>query len=171
MTKAKDHESGLTMDRLCELITYDPKTGNFYWLITSGRCRKGELAGSLKPSGYITINIDNHRHRAHRLAWFFMLGEWPKEQVDHKNNVRSDNRWDNLREANNTQNQYNAKLSKNNKSGYKGVYWNTQRQKWHATLDILNRRIHGGFYDNVEDAAAAYKKLIDHYHGEFARTE
>ena len=169
----RDFESGLTFDRLHETLRYTPATGQFRWLVSnSGRRQAGMIAGDKKAdSGYILIGIDRVRYRAHRLAWLYMTGQWPAHQIDHINGIRSDNRWCNLREATQQQNSANMRLRSANSSGVKGVYWNKQRGKWCATLAYGRKQVHGGFYDDLNDAAAAYRNLAKSYFGEFARPE
>lgn len=165
-----DFERGLTADRVRELLRYSPSTGDFHWRVTnSARRPSGSLAGDLKPSGYVLIGIDGERYRAHRLAWLYMTGEWPSGQVDHRDRDRANNRWSNLRTATNQQNQANAGVSRNSTSGVKGVCWNKQRQKWQAKLYVGTRQVHGGFYDDIEHAAAAYRRIAQCHFGEFAR--
>jgi len=166
----KDFETKLTHARLLELLHYNPATGLWYWLITNSiRKPAGSLAGEIRQSGYVLIGIDGHRYRAHRLAWFYMHGEWPPRQVDHENNQRADNRWHNLRLATNQQNQMNQTISRNNTSGYKGVTWSRQRQKWQAKLNLGDKQIHGGFFADKENAAMAYLALARKHFGSFAR--
>ena len=89
----------LTINRLKEVLRYDAETGLFTWIVrTSNRVKIGSVAGTL-VCGYLSIHIDGERFQAHRLAWFYMKGNWPYAQLDHRNGVRSDNRWNNLREA------------------------------------------------------------------------
>jgi hypothetical protein len=165
-----DFESGLTAARLRELLRYDPATGAFVWLVTnSARRPAGSPAGERKPSGYVLIGIDGRRYRAHRLAWLWMTGEWPNLQVDHRDTDRANNRWSNLRLATNQQNQINSRAPKNSTSGVKGVFWSKQTGKWAAKLNVAGRQIHGGFHDNIEDAASAYLNLARSHFGEFAR--
>lgn len=167
----KDFETGLTADRLREVLSYSPSSGEFHWRIMSS-CRKpvGSLAGDKKKdSGYVLIGVDCFRYRAHRLAWLYMTGEWPPRQVDHEDTNRSNNRWANLRLATNQQNQANSGTSKNSASGVKGVFWSKQREKWQTKINVNGRQIHGGFHDCLEDAAAAYLKLAREHFGEFAR--
>lgn len=166
----KDFETGLTAARLRQVLNYDPATGAFLWLVTnSARKPAGSAAGEVRDSGYVMIGIDRRRYRAHRLAWLYMTGEWPADQVDHKDIDRSNNRWQNLRAATNQRNQANTHVSRNNKCGVKGVFWNKQRQKWQAKITIKGHPIHGGFFDRLEDAGAAYAAMARRYFGEFAR--
>ncbi len=167
----KDFERGLTADRLREVLRYSPSTGEFHWrVMCSARRPAGTLAGDKKKvSGYVLIGVDGFRYRAHRLAWLYMTGEWPAKQVDHEDTDRANNRWENLRPATNQQNQANSRLSKNNKSGVKGVFWNERLQKWQAKINVGRRQIHGGYHDSLAAAGAAYLRLAHEHFGEFAR--
>src|SRR5437879_5605760 len=110
----------LTAERLKELLTYDPETGEFRWKVApNGRVRVGDIAGCVSSRGYILIGIDGALYRAHRLAFLFMTGAFPEPQVDHSNRDKADNRWLKLREANNSQNNANKPAQSNNTSGYK----------------------------------------------------
>src|SRR6186713_1949490 len=112
----------LTQEELKQILSYSPETGEFSWLITnSNRAIAGSVAGSLFPTGYTAIQIRGARHLAHRLAWLYMTGKWPRFQVDHKDRCRSNNRWDNLRQATNTQNAHNSTVKASSKIGLKGV--------------------------------------------------
>ena len=153
----------LTQERLRELLSYDPNTGHFYWLET------GKKAGCLDVRGYIVIRIDRALYRAARLAWLFMVGEWPPHQVDHKNQIRSDDYWSNLRLATNSQNNRNKTLPKANTSGYRGVSWNKRGQRWFAQIKINYRNIYLGSFSSREDAHLAYVKASEKFHGEFGR--
>src|SRR5690242_7452809 len=94
--KAKD----LDIARLHELLAYDACSGDFVWRITKSTKRpKGHVAGNLHPNGYVYIWIDKIKYPAHRLAWLYVHGAWPREIIDHINGIRSDNRVSNLREA------------------------------------------------------------------------
>lgn len=161
----------ITADRLRHVLHYNPLTGIFTRKIqTSHNALIGAVAGSLKSSGYWGIYIDNHHYRAHRLAWLYVTGMWPNDQIDHINLNKSDNRIANLREATSFQNGGNTRAHKTNTSGIKGVYWYHRLSKWHAQIRINGRRNHLGYFDNIEDAAFAYRKAAHEHFGEFART-
>lgn len=160
----------LTIERLREVLSYDPDTGVFTRLKSlTHNAREGSVAGSLKSSGYMFIDVDNVRYRAHRLAWFYMTGEMPSQMVDHRDNVRSNNRWSNLRLANNQQNGANSKAKRFNTSGFKGVYWHKKRELWAAKINVGKRQIYLGCFNFREDAAAAYLRAACEHFGEFAR--
>jgi hypothetical protein len=86
-----DTSRELTAERLREVLNYNPGTGVFTWRVQTGRrAPVGAIAGCITWYGYIAIKIDCCRHLAHRLAWFYVTGAWPKDQIDHINGNRSD---------------------------------------------------------------------------------
>ncbi len=86
--------------RMSNLMSYDPKTGLFRWLASRGSAKAGSVAGCVhKHSSYIYITIDGNKHLAARLAYLHMTGKFPQPTIDHINQNRADNRWENLREA------------------------------------------------------------------------
>ena len=87
-----------------------------------------------------------------------MTGHWPKHIIDHINQDPSDNRWDNLRAVNHSQNGLNSKISKNNRSGYTGVSWHKQKRKWQAHIRIKGKRRFLGYFTSIEKAYAARQK-------------
>ena len=153
-------ETLLNAEQLRVLFKYDPESGIFSWL-----CGKntGEIAGSLNCDGYVRISVLGFSYTAHRLAWLYMTGKWPKT-MDHKNRVRTDNRWINLRECTVTQNLGNRSPQSNNKLGIKGVVFNEKTGKYKATI----RRDHLGYFDTAEAAQEAYWKAAQEIYGEFA---
>jgi hypothetical protein len=110
---------------------------------------------------------EGHIFRAHRLAWWFVKGELPSE-LDHKNGIRSDNRWRNLRLVTRTQNNINPvnRLRSDNKSGHRGVSWKTHRSGrscWHARITVNGRIILLGDYADLDQAVAARKEAERRY--------
>jgi len=163
-------------------LRYERDTGDFYWLrrpedhfataraANSWNGKYAETkAGSLGRNGRININLSYRLLKAHRLAWFFETEQWPEQQIDHINGDPSDNRIANLREASNAQNSYNRGANKNNTSGHKGAYWDKPRGKWRAQMMLDKKTVFLGHYDNVEDAAKAYKRAAQEAHGPFAK--
>ena len=106
--------------------------------------------------------------KAHRLAWFFVYGEWPQKQIDHINGNKSDNRISNLRLATASQNLSNKGITKSNTSGYKGVSFNRTKKKWMASIKVNKKSINLGYFLTPEEASEAYKAAAIKHHGEFA---
>jgi hypothetical protein len=156
----------LTQARLKELLHYDPETGIFTWRVRlSNRTPAGAIAGSDSGRGYLRLTIDKRDYRAHRLAFLYMTGDFPPEDVDHINGVRDDNRWVNLRPATRSENLHNqAGPRRDNTSGFLGVCWHKQRQKWWAQITLNGRQHTLGFFDDPAVAHATYLKAKDELH-------
>lgn len=162
----------LTVDRLREVLSYNPTTGVFVWLVsTAHRITVGDIAGCLDGYGYLAIRVDGRLYKAHRLAWLYVTGEWPSGQIDHCNCVPADNRITNLREASQSQNCANTHRRRHNKSGFKGVGWDREGQKWTARIRYKSRTFWLGRHETPEAAHAAYVEAAMRIHGEFARLE
>lgn len=143
----------LTQSRLKELLHYDPSTGIFTYKVTRARMVVGAIAGAM-DNGYIRIKIDHKSYRAHRLAFLYILGDFPVA-VDHKNQDRSDNRFENLRPANNSINAKNYTKRADNRSGMTGVHFDNPTQKWRAQIMVNNKKIYLGGYDTKHEAINA----------------
>lgn len=114
--------------------------------------------------------ISGKEYLEHRLAWFYMTGVWPA-QVDHKNTVKSDNRFTNLRGATTSQNNRNRVKPRRNKSGQKGVTERKRSGNWEANITVQGKDIYLGKFPTLEKAADAYNAAALKYHGEFARLD
>jgi hypothetical protein len=143
---------------------FDYKDGVLTW--KQGR-KKGRVAGSLKPTGYIVVEINDKGVMAHRIIWSMHNGSFDG-QVDHINGNRSDNRIENLRLATVLQNSWNRKNNKNNKTGVKGVHQIKATNNYQARICIGNKRLVLGTFDDLELAELAVSEARNKYHGEFA---
>lgn len=161
----------LTQARLKELLHYDPETGLFTRLVSVKQGRAGDIAGSIDSRFYISISIDGKNYRAHRLAWLYMTGKFPKRHIDHKDTIRHHNWWDNLREATNQQNQFNRDKSSNNTSGFKGITWRKDRSRWYARGRLNGKTHYLGLFTDISDAVKAYDDFAKKHHGEFHREQ
>lgn len=163
----------VSIDRLRQVLHYDPATGHFTWKVMRPSNRLiGTRAGTIstgRTKGYFKISIDGKIYYAHRLAWLYMTGQWPSEQIDHINGIPGDDRFCNLREATHAENQRNCRLPKHNTSGHKGVSWRKAKDKWYAYIKINRRMISLGFFEDFNEATAARAIAAIKYHGEFAR--
>jgi len=129
------------------------------------------FAGNLHAaSGYYRVRIDGMLYRLHRIVWVYHNGDIPSGKfVDHIDGDKSNNRIENLRLANYSQNQHNRKLCSTNTSGVKGVYWDKKKKKWRGRLEAMGKKIHVGYFDTLEEAEAAMTIARNKLHGEFAR--
>lgn len=157
-----------TVERLRELFSYEPETGNLKWLIRRKGVNADMVAGA--PShGYIVVRVDGVLYLAHRIIWKLVTGQEPLDQIDHEDLNRSNNRWSNLRPADNSKNMMNAGLSRSNTSGFKGVFWDGYAQKWRAKVK-LNQVTHDfGRFHCFGKAVRAMCSGRAQLHGEFAR--
>ena len=148
----------LTAEQLRSILHYSPETGIFTWKVrTSNGVKAGDVAGCSSGGGYLRITVLSRLYQAHRLAWLYVYGEWPKGQIDHINRIRTDNRIANLREVSHKQNLQNAGKYSHNTSGHSGVVWNKRASKWLARIAHNQKQIHLGCFNTIEEAIAARK--------------
>jgi len=148
----------LNQEKLKEVLQYSPETGVFTWKKT--RCRRlkvGQIAGSSSGNwGYRHIFIGRYYYSAHRLAWLYVNGTWPLDEIDHINGLRDDNRILNLRSVTKAQNMQNKMHDA------KGAH--CDRGRWASMITVNKKRIPLGRFDTKEEATAAYilakKKFI-----------
>lgn len=173
MRKAnKQKEDILSLEELNRLLDYNPETGVFTWkFVNSNRVKVGQQAGTLsKTHGYYVIAVNRKTYQAHRLAWFISTGQHPKDEIDHINGVRSDNRLINLREATSRENLLNKGVRCDNLSGVTGVYWEEVNQKWRARIHNPRGKSEClGRFKTKEEAVTARKVKEEEYFGEFQR--
>lgn len=125
----------LTLERVNELLRYDPGSGQFFWkLARRNGSAAGSPAGCASSNGYTRIKIDGVQYLAHRLAWFIHNLEWPTGPIDHVDADRANNSISNLRVCTDSQNQQNQPLRKSNRSGVKGVSWCAAMSRWHVQI-------------------------------------
>ena len=147
------------METLIEdCLTYDPDTGLFKWVNPggSGVFKQGWFAGTIDNS-YAHIRVNRKKYKAHRLAWFLMKGEWPKNQIDHIDGNRSNNKFNNLRDVTPSVNMQNMKKPNGlNTLGYLGVHFDNARQKYTARLTLNGKKEFLGRFETAEEAYEAY---------------
>ena len=179
-----DKKTDITQEQLRSLLNYNSETGTFTWLLRNGedigtKIFNGRFAG--KPAdtprldGYsrirFTLGGNCYQYMSHRLAWLYINGSLPKEEIDHINRNRSDNRITNLRQASSTENKCNSPMRKTNKSGEKGVVhvgMINQSKPWCAYIQVNKKRKNLGYFATKQEASAAYKAATLKFHGEFS---
>ncbi len=164
-----------TQERLRELLDYAPSTGILTWRVrVNSMVPAGMRAGTLNTaSGYRYISVDKNSTTEHRVIWCWMTGEWPPSEVDHKNRVRNDNKWENLRLASESDNKGNRPPFPN-KTGFPGVKRVAapylKRECYSATVTRGNVKKYLGVFDTPEEAHAAYVTARNELYGEFVYT-
>ena len=149
---------------LKSLLSYEKGTGVFRWRVQRPNgVKPGDIAGAPYARGYIGIGVMGKVYLAHRLAWLYVTGSWPADQVDHKNTIKSDNRWKNLRLASVVLNGQNIRNPRrHNKTGFLGVH--VQGGKFRAQIRVNYKPMFLGDYPTPELAHAAYLKAKRKYH-------
>lgn len=157
-------KADLTAQRLRELLHYDPETGVFTWRVACRGTAAGDVAGCVIDGGYIRITIDKRFHRSHRLAWLYMTGTWPANDIDHIDGNPSNNALANLRDVTRSVNLQNrrAAMGHNTTSGVLGV--SSKRNKWRARIKVDGRHVSLGHFDTIEEAQAAYLEAKRAHH-------
>lgn len=150
------------MDSIKKRIEYCKDTGIFRWISGFHKSKTGTVAGCLYNNGYLVISIEGKRYLAHRLAWYFVYGEMPKNQIDHINGVRTDNRIENLRDVTSRQNHSNRIR---HQSGHLvGANYCNKQKRWIGRIGIGKKIISLGYFENEKTAHQAHliaKLMID----------
>jgi hypothetical protein len=173
-TQAVDYPMNIEQhpERLRQVLRYEPETGRFYWLERIARSvTVGSEAGSDCPP-YGSIQMFSVRYAKHRLAFVWMTGVSPL-MVDHINGVSTDNRWCNLREANDAENQWNQKLSALSTTGAKNVHFcatEKRRKRYGVSFRVDGKVKNFGRFETLQEASAFAEEVRKVLHGEFARS-
>jgi len=149
---------------LIENYDYNPITGVFVRIKKSRNACVGQINKPNKD-GYIRLPIKGKSIYAHKLAILYMTGLYPSE-VDHKNHIRSDNKYLNLREVTSSENMKNKSKYKNNTSGFNGVCFEPKRNKYKAYISVLGKVKNLGRFDTAKEAHVAVVKsaIANGYH-------
>jgi hypothetical protein len=181
MKNNREKEALLPFELANEYWDYNPENGMFIWKWRDRKHFKSDkswnwwntryantVAGNIRDDEYQMIKVNGNLFLAHRLAWLLHYGEWPEDQIDHINNVREDNRIENLREATHSQNQRNKSSHKESSSKYLGVSWHKATNKWQARIRVDGIQYHLGYFTVAEDAARAYDRSALKHFGIYA---
>jgi hypothetical protein len=138
-----------------KLFKFSPETGRLFWEVKpSIGTKRGSEAGWLSEQGYICIRIAGRNYRAHRLIWLYVTGNWPYGEIDHINGVRSDNRFENLRDVSHAINQQNRTAP-----GRSGKLLGTYQRKsgnWSARIAMSGEMVSLGTFKTELEAHAKY---------------
>ena len=152
-------KTDLTAARLRETLDYNQQTGAFTWRVfRSGRAIPGQQAARApRLNGYATIFVDGYLYPAHRLAWLHVTGSWPDGVIDHRDGVKTNNAFENLRDVShsvNSQNQRKARVD--NILGMLGVTHHPKNNTFQARITLNKKTQSLGYFKTPEEAHAAY---------------
>lgn len=156
----------LTQSMLIDLFEY--KDGQLFWKKATGRCKKFSVAGSVGSHGYRQIRLQNKMYLAHRLVYLLVHGQMP-DQIDHIDGNKINNKIENLRPCNQSQNRMNSSCSSLNKIGIKGVCWSKPHKKWRVQVKKANKNVYDNFFDDLEFAEFVATEARAKHHGAFAK--
>jgi hypothetical protein len=163
---------GINTKLIRQYFSYNKSTGELRWKkVDSRRVKVGDMVGcSVKAEdGRITVGFKGRLIRAHIIVWAHVTGQWPLHRIDHKNRIASDNRWNNLRPVDQSQNMANiTRPNKANTSGYRGVSFVPETGKWKARIKCRGKTFVIGSFENKEIAFNAYKKASVNLRGQFS---
>lgn len=164
---SKRTNNPLTQADLKALFDYDPGTGLFTWVkipAQRGACKCRAQAGHRNKLGYRYLHIRGAYYTEHRLAFLYMLGRFPENEVDHINRIRDDNRWENLRAADRNTNMQNCNPRKN-ACGFPGIYLAKATGLFRARITAGGVRHELGGFATAAEAFATYCRAKAALHG------
>lgn len=158
-------ESCLSQESLKSVLHYDKETGVFKWKVNIRRVKSGSVAGTNHYGKRIMIVINGKSYYAHRLAWLYVYGYWPENEIDHINGNGLDNRIINLRDVASVTNRRNIqKPRKHNKLGVQGVRYRKDKNKYEARITVNGLSKGLGYFSSIEEAADEYNRAKEKYH-------
>lgn len=165
LTKTEGGALALAVGELCLAVTYDPAIGTFRRIVASSWAKAGDLAGCQNARGYVEFNVLGRLHRAHRLAWLYVHGEWPAGHIDHIDGNRSNNAIANLRVVSNRTNGENRRqANRNNATRMLGTRLHKKSGKFEARIGVAGQLVYLGLHETAELAHAAYVTAKRIYH-------
>lgn len=182
--KTKKYKN-ITQEYLRLVLDYDPETGIVHWKkrrledfpgsaaqwINAWNARQaGKIAGHPTTKGYLRIGLgtEGYQYHLHILIWILMTGKKPKNQIDHWDRNKINNRWGNLRDVTNLVNCQNRERPRTNTSGYRGVQFHKATGKWMASICHKYVLHHLGLFDSPEDAYKVYCAAAVRFRGKDA---
>jgi hypothetical protein len=159
----------ITQEQANHLFEY--RDGILHWRVrpTQSRKLKGDTEAGSHSHGYKKVTVEQKTYYVHQIVFLMHHGYIPKI-IDHIDQDKCNNKIENLRAANKAINSLNRPLQPNNKSGHKGIFWNTQKQKWQASLYIMGKRIHCGFFEDINLAGEFVTLARQMAHGSLVNT-
>lgn len=162
-----DKQDVITAQELQQIVEYFPESGIFLWKVTKGNYVKaGKEFGSWDLYGYKTVRINRKSYKLHRLAWLYVYGKMPENDIDHINGIRHDNRISNLRDVTRRTNLENQTILKRQKKHTTliGAYFDVRKNTYYSRISIKNKSIHLGTFKTEQQAHDAYVAAKRKFH-------
>lgn len=162
------------LDLVNSLYEYDSEIAAFFHKHSWARAKKGDRAGIISDTGYEKIRVKGRHYRSHRIIWLIENGYMPKDQLDHIDGNRLNNKIENLRECTPAQNMQNIRRKYKKRDGCKkysehvGVSWWEARRKWVVKIRTSGKQKTIGYFDDEDEAAKAYLAVKKTYHPFYA---
>jgi len=152
-------KNDIAVEEVRRLFDYNPITGIMTRRVrTYSRNKIGDAVGFTCEWGHLRVRVNGMSCYVHRLIWAWVYGIYPKEQMDHINGNPTDNRLVNLRAATQSTNMRNRRISKNNTSGFHGVYWDKVKNTWRVQIQVDGKHKYLGRHKELDDAVRARKQ-------------
>lgn len=161
-------EPPFSLSYLRRILRYEPETGYLFWRERRNGVNIHKPAGNVNQKGRAVIKIDGKTYQQSIVIWFYMTEYWPSLEIEHQNKQKTDNRWNNLREATRSENMANSPVQARSRTGLKGVTIHSQSGKFVANIRVNYKLIYLGIYETKEEAGAAYERAALKYFGSFA---
>jgi len=146
---------------------FEYRDGALYWKIKPSRgVNAGDKVGYTHPSGHRRFMYKRQGYFLHRIIWLMQYGDMPSE-IDHKDTNKLNNNIENLRIADN-KNQQNVGLRFDNTTGSKNVYWHKPTNSWSVIVTAAKKRNFLGYFKDLELADLVATMAREKYHGAFA---
>ncbi len=156
----------LTQEYLKDVYEY--QDGELIRKHRQGNKQAGTTVGCMQKIGYKITVINKKFFYLHRLIFMFHNGYMPSS-IDHIDGNKSNNKIENLRPCNASENLSNRSNQSNSKSRHKNVYWLKSRSQWVVALNANNKKHHIGYYNDINQAIQAASTARLNLHGNFAR--
>ena len=144
-----------------ELLFYDPDTGLLHWKIRKSGVRRNRVAGHIRKSGYIVLEINGKTLRSHRVAWFLYYGKWPENEIDHIDRNPSNNKIDDLRDVSHRVNMGNGKGHKAGRLVGARLATRNKTNPWEAQIHVDGKKVHLGYFPTEQAAHEKYKQFVE----------
>lgn len=123
-----------TPEEIAQQLRVDTN-GTLWWI--KGKQGRQNKVGCLNDKGRLVVRIDSKIYLNHVLCFCLYHSRWPNAHmdIDHINSIRTDNRKENLREVNRSENSLNSNKALG-QSGYRNIVFDNYKNLWRVVQAI-----------------------------------